>query len=162
VTSHLSQDQMTEWVLGTTDQAILRHLETCPACTAEVQEFRNTLSSFREAVHATTEQQLRLRKDKILAAEPATARDWYPLHWGWVLAMVVVLITAIFLARAPNAPHNYAGDDADNALLQAVQGDLDREVPQALAPAVLIAEERNQILTSEDAQPAQTTAKKSR
>ena len=61
--------------------------------------------------------------------------------------MVMVLIAALFLTRTPNPPQNSATEDADNALLQEVQGDLAREVPRALAPAVLIAEERNAILT---------------
>jgi hypothetical protein len=64
------------------------------------------------------------------------------------MVMVTVLMVAIFLARTPNAPGNHLSEDADNALLQAVQGDLGRGVPQALAPAVLIAEERNDILTN--------------
>jgi hypothetical protein len=62
--------------------------------------------------------------------------------------MVMVLITVVFLTRRPNTPQNYGSEDADKALLQEVQGDLAREVPKALAPAALIAEERNAILTN--------------
>jgi hypothetical protein len=68
------------------------------------------------------------------------------MHWAWLVAMVMVLITAIFLIRTPKTLRNYPSDAADNALLNEIQGDLSREVPQALAPAVLIAEERNAIL----------------
>ena len=54
--------------------------------------------------------------------------------------------TGRLCAPCPGTPATHS-EDADNALLQAVQGDLNREVPQALAPAVLIAEERNEILS---------------
>jgi hypothetical protein len=64
--------------------------------------------------------------------------------------MAMVLITAILLTRTPNPPQNEATEDADKALLQEVQGDLAREVPEALAPAILIAEERNEILTNKE------------
>jgi hypothetical protein len=76
--------------------------------------------------------------------------------------MIMVLITAIFLVHTPNSPRNLATEDVDKALLQEVQGDLGREVPQALAPAVLIAEERNEILTNEVIQRTETALKKTR
>jgi hypothetical protein len=148
VSNHLSEDQIAEWVLGTRDKYILRHLETCAACSREGEELRSTLAGFRDAVHATAGRDLSFWKNQQVAVrERLSAQDWYPLHWAWVWVMVVVLITAILLMRAPNVPRNYPGEDADNALLEAVQGDLSREVPQALAPAVLIAEERNEILS---------------
>ena len=161
--SHLSEDQITEWVVGAGDESILRHLESCQACSAEAEELRSTLSSFRDAIHATAQREQALWRNQHLAfRERVSAREWYPLHWAWVVAMVVVLIMAIFLTRTPTPPKNYATDDADNALLQAVQGDLSRDVPQALAPAVLIAEERNEILTNKVVRQTKTTLKKRR
>jgi len=57
--------------------------------------------------------------------------------------------TAIPQTPTPNPPQNNATEDPDKVLLQ-VQADLDREVPEAVAPAVLIAEERNEILTNKE------------
>jgi len=106
------------------------------------------MAGFRDAVHTTARRDPSFWNNQQLAvSESLSTEDWYPLHWGWVVAMVAVLITAILLSRTPNVPKNYPSEDADNALLQAVQGDLNRDVPQALAPAVLIAEERNEILS---------------
>ena len=146
--NHLSEDQITEWALGTSDEYVLRHLDTCAACSREAEELRSALTGFRDAVHATARRDLSFwRSQQLVVRRRLLAQDWYPLHWAWVLAMVVVLITAILLTRAPSVPKNYPSEDADNALLQAVQRDLSRDVPQALAPAVLIAEERNEILS---------------
>jgi hypothetical protein len=148
VNKHLSEDQMTEWALGESDEHVLRHLETCVACSREAEELRSALAGFQDAVHTTARREASFWKNQQLAvSESLSTQDWYPLHWAWVLAMVVVLILAILLARTPNVPKSYPSEDADNALLQAVQGDLNRDVPQALAPAVLIAEERNEILS---------------
>jgi len=148
VNDHLTEDQIAEWTLGTSDDYVIRHLETCAVCSLEAEELRSALAGFRDAVHTTAQRDLSFwRNQKLAVSERLSAHDWYPLHWAWVVAMLAVLITAIFLTRAPNAPKNYLSEDADNALLQAVQGDLNREVPQALAPAVLIAEERNEILS---------------
>jgi hypothetical protein len=76
--------------------------------------------------------------------------------------MAMVLIAAIFLTRTPNPLQNTTTEDTDKVLLQEVQGDLAREVPEALAPAVLIAQERNEILTSQSARPSRTLPKKAR
>ena len=149
--NHLTEDQITEWMLGTRDALVSRHLETCDACSVEAEELRRTISCFRDSIHAAAQRDDSYwRKQQLAISEHASARDWYPLHWAWAVAMVMVLITAIFLTRTPNSSQNNATEDADKVLLQEVQGDLAREVPQALAPAVLIAEERNEILTNKD------------
>ena len=147
--NHLNEDQITEWVIGTNKEFILRHIEICPVCSAQAGELRSALAGFRNAIHDTAQRDERFWRTQQLAfRERASAREWYPLHWAWVVVMVMVLIAAIFLTRTPNPSRNYPSEDADYALLQAVQGDLGRGVPQALAPAVLIAEERNEILTN--------------
>ncbi|MGB7592896.1 MAG: hypothetical protein WCD04_05035 [Terriglobia bacterium] len=68
--------------------------------------------------------------------------------------------TAIIPTRTPNPSQNNATEDPDKDLLQEVQADLEREVPEAVAPAVLIAEERNEILTNKDTQQTKTTLRK--
>jgi anti-sigma factor RsiW len=163
VNNHLSEDQITEWVLGTRDECVRRHLESCDACSVEAEELRRAISSFRDSVHATAQSDESFWRNQQLAlCERVSARDWYPLHWAWAVAMVMVLITAIFLTRRPNTPPNHPSEDADNALLQEVQGDLGRQVPRALAPAVLIAEERNEILTNKVIRQTETTLEKRR
>ena len=159
--NHLSEDQITEWVLGGSDEFALRHLETCPACSREAEELRRAISSFRDSIHAAAQRDLSFWRNQQLAFRERVT-GWYPLHWAWAVAMVMVLITAILLMRTPNSPRNNASEDADNALLQEVQGDLAREVPEALAPAVLIAQERNAILTEQAMRQAQTLQKKRR
>lgn len=147
--AHLSEDQVTEFMLGTSDEVARRHLETCGACCLEVEELRRAVCDFRDSVHAAAERDQNFwSRQQIELRSQISASDWSFLHWVWVAAMVMVLIAAIFLARPRNLAPLSATEDADKALLQQVQGDLGRDVPQALAPAVLIAEERNGILTN--------------
>ena len=159
--NHLSEDQITEWTLGARDDFVSRHLETCRACSVAVEELRSAISCFRDSIHATAQRDNSFWRDQQLAIRERVS-DWYPLHWAWVAAMAMVLIAAIFLTRTANPPQNKATEDADKALLQEVQGDLVREVPEALAPAVLIAEERNEILTNKDTQQMKSTLRKRR
>ena len=149
--NHLTEDQITEWMLGTRDDFVSRHLETCHACSAAAEELRSTISCFRDSIHANAQRDDSFWREQQLAIrERVSAKGWYPLHWAWAAAMAMVLIAALFMTRTPNPPQNKAREDADKALLQAVQGDLAREIPEALAPAVLIAEERNEILTNKE------------
>ena len=161
--NHLSEDQITDWMLGARDNFVSRHLETCHACFVAAEELRSTISCFRDSIHATAQRDNSFWREQQLAiSEHASARDWYPIHWAWVVAMAMVLITAIFLTRPPNPPQNKATEDADKVLLQEVQRDLGREFPEALAPAVLIAQERNEILSNKAVQQTETTLKKRR
>jgi hypothetical protein len=163
VNNHLSEDQITDWMLGARDNFVSRHLETCHACFVAAEELRSTISCFRDSIHATAQRDNSFWREQQLAiSEHASARDWYPIHWAWVVAMAMVLITAIFLTRPPNPPQNKATEDADKVLLQEVQRDLGREFPEALAPAVLIAQERNEILSNKVVQQTETTLKKRR
>jgi hypothetical protein len=150
-------------MLGTRDDFVSHHLEICRACSVAAEELRSTISRFSDSIHATAQRDNSFWREQQLAiSEHASARDWYPLHWAWVAAMAMVLITAIFLTRPPNPPQNKATEDADKVLLQEVQRDLGREFPEALAPAVLIAQERNEILSNKVVQQTETTLKKRR
>jgi hypothetical protein len=161
--NHLTEDQITEWMLGTRADFVSRHLGACPACSVAAEELRSTISSFRDSIRAAAQRDDSYwRKQQLTIREHASIRDWYPLHWAWAAAMVMVLIAAIFLARTLNPPQNKVREDADKALLQEVQGDLAREVPEALAPAVLIAQERTEILSNKTVQQTENTLKKRR
>ena len=123
--NHLSEDQITEWLLGARDEDARRHLEACGACSLEVEELRRSISGFRDSVHAAAERdQSFWRNQQLAISDRVRAKGWYPLHWAWVAAMVMVLIAAVLLMRSPNPPQNNASEDADKALLQEVQGDL--------------------------------------
>jgi hypothetical protein len=158
VNEHLSETQIAAWALGEADESARRHLASCAACSRETESLRRTLAGFGAAVQTAAERDQKFWTGQRFAIqEKISALGWYPLHWAWVLAMVVVLTTAVFLTRNISPLRINASDDADRALLQEVQGDLTRDVPEALDPAVLIAEERDEILTSQSVPQTDTS-----
>lgn len=161
---HLNGDQITALILGTEDESVDRHLGACVACGNEVKEMRSAISAFRDLVHTNARQDDSFWNRQYLAInERLTAqRRYLPLQWIWVAAMSVVLVTAVIVSRAPRATKNVATDEADKVLLQEVQGDLEVDVPEALAPAVLIADERNEILKNKVVRHTETSQKEGR
>jgi hypothetical protein len=161
---HLNGDQITALILGTEDEFVDRHLEACVACGNEVKEMRSAISAFRDLVHTNAQRDDSFWNRQNLAInERLTERRRYlPLQWIWVTAMSVVLVTAVIVARAPRATKNVATDESDKVLLQEVQGDLEVDVPEALAPAVLIADERNEILKNKVVRHTETSQKEGR
>jgi hypothetical protein len=144
--------------------------------TESLQAFARTLYVQRAPVRVEEALVQAFRERTWQAAAPrfglAAKRLWRWLSWGLVFAATVaaawiVLLrtarvhpnssvppppaanTAIILPRTPNPSQNDATEDPDKVLLQ-VQADLEREVPEAVAPAVLIAEERNEILANKE------------
>jgi hypothetical protein len=61
---------------------------------------------------------------------------------------MVLVVSAAFLLTRPQPVQRANDDAADDVLLQQVQSDIERDYPAALAPAVLIDEERNSALSA--------------
>lgn len=150
--AHLSDDQVTEWILGNYREDVSRHLEACDACRVEVVELRGTLSHFRDTVRATSRGDDTFWREQLFAVRRRlpSGRWRAPLGWIWATAATAVLVAATLLMRPSKPPQVSSARDADEDLMDAVQIDVGREYPAALAPAVLIAEERNKILDSEE------------
>ena len=152
---HLSQEQVAGWMLGMHDDVVSQHLRICAGCRAEVEELEDAVSRFRQSIHAAARREEPFwSKERIAIGERLAASRPVPfLRWIPVMVMAAVVFIAVLVMRAPRTPPPPAKDDAGEALLLEVQRTVRREYPEALAPAVLIAEERNEILTGETKQP---------
>ncbi len=154
---HLTGEQISTFVLEGNGEAA-RHVEQCPACRAQAEELAGTLAGFGAAVRAEAEReewhwtrQRAMIRERLLTEKRPTPRwAWVPA--GGVLA-ALLLAVALLLSRAPRTPAPITSDIADNSLLMEVQSDTQREYPAALAPVILINNERNEILST-DVQPA--------
>jgi hypothetical protein len=137
--AHLEDFAMAAWLAGEEDAAALAHLEACTPCRKEAVDLRERLKKFSEAVHAAGDAR------EIRWVQPAEAAAVQRISPGVVLAWTVrgalaacVLVLALLMnAPRPSAPAP-SSDAADNALLQAIQSDLNQRAPQALAPAELL------------------------
>jgi hypothetical protein len=124
----------------------------------------DAVSSFRQSIHAAARREEPFwSKERIAIGERLAASRPVPfLRWIPVTVMAAIVFAALLVIHAPRPPQPPAKDDGGEALLLEVQRDVRREVPAALAPAVLIAEERNEILAGKSNKQPQDSLTKRR
>jgi anti-sigma factor RsiW len=139
--AHLSSEQLSEFMLGRpsplVDQQVARHVQNCPACRAELANFREALGEFRGAVRAWGEDQANTLAIPAAAREPRAWRASHQLAWA-VLIAAVCIIASFVIPRHP-------GDGApgsDAVLLNQVDTQVSRTVPSSMEPLMkLVAQE---------------------
>jgi hypothetical protein len=158
---HLTDEQLLQWLDGSASPPSQAHLESCARCRAEAFAIQDGISRYvislrRQAAQA---QSTHLTGD----FAPAGILAQHRLRWAGalVLALLLAAQTAWMMKPRPAQsashpaaaahPHPAAASDdplSDDELLQAVNNDLSREVPQALAPVGAITVARNRIAAS--------------
>ncbi len=172
--NHLMDEQLAGWLAGEADQETCSHLESCPQCRTEAFELRDSISRYsiamsREAARA----QMSQRNGNFDPRKASTLHRIRWVGAG-VLAILLAAQTAWLMKshHAPASPQRIANavvssepasaaqstsqsasqsatqsatQLSDDELLEAVNNDLSREVPLALAPVSEITTERNQI-----------------
>ena len=147
--AHLNEQQFGELILGTGNGEIAGHIETCDACRAEAEGVRIAISAGGELVRQAAERDEIFWARQRLAIRQRVARHHFVPYVRWVaMAAMVLVVSAAFLLTRPQPVQRANNDAADDVLLQQVQSDLGRDYPAALAPAVLIDEERNSALSA--------------
>lgn len=153
---HLTDEQLAEWLAGTSSSETESHLESCAQCRTEALQVRDGISRYT----------LSMRQQSAQAQSTRVAGNFVPpkevgLHrWRWaglaVMALLLAVPTAWIMKSRPPVPPSPATVSApvnpaataqmsDDELLKAVNNDLNREVPQALAPVSAITNARNKI-----------------
>ena len=118
-------------------------------CRAEAEGVRTAISDCRELVQQAAERDEIFWARQRLAIRQRLARHHFVPHVRWVAtAAMVLVVSAAFLLTRPQPVQRANNDATDDVLLQQVQSDLGRDYPAALAPAVLIDEERNSALSA--------------
>jgi|GEM_PF-577765 hypothetical protein len=168
--NHLTDEQLADWLAGEADNETRSHLENCPQCSAESIRLKNGISCYSIALwqQATRAQSVRLAAH----LAPRRALALHRLRWAGagVLAMLLAAQTAWMVKPRPTPPSfqpvaatpvntpppavqppvvkQAAVQMSDDELLEAVNNDLSREVPLALAPVSAITNARNKIAAS--------------
>lgn len=149
--AHLQDQQLADWILGTRDPEAARHVTHCDACRTSIDDLDSYISDYRDTIASETD------RDQIFWSQQATAihnrlgaRRFTPvLRWACATMMMLVVSAMFLVTRMPLPQQQVAtSDSADDVLLQQVENDVAREYPIALAPAALIAEERDGALAS--------------
>ena len=121
------------------------HLAACPACSQELDRLRRVTSALRDSARAQAEQPESFwARQRSAAASRVSGRSVRPLAWAAAIAVAVLAATLLREPRpaAPPAPTV----DPDQALLVSVEQAVNRQVPQALAPAALLTQEMSRNL----------------
>jgi hypothetical protein len=136
------------------------HLDDCAQCQAEARQLRDGISRYAVAIRRQSAHAQSTHMARTIA--PRRALALHRLRWAGagVLAILLVVQTVWMMkprpappipravASAPVTPPPAAISMSDDELLEAVNSDLSREVPLALAPVSTITTERNKIAAS--------------
>ena len=132
--THLSSEQVAEYIVGYPSPIVAEHLRDCPACRAEVVNFREALGDFRWAVHSWSEEQASQYQANAASAMPAVVPDtrwWTPSH-QFAGALLVAAICVIASFVMPRHPEKVLSSDA--VLLSQVDAQVSRTVPSSMEP----------------------------
>ena len=150
MTGHLSDKQWAAALLDPADQAVAEHLRECRTCRAELTSFTAAIGKAREGILAAGERPEPFWREQGTAISTRLGNRRFPAVWkrlAWVTAtMVLILVSTTLLSRRNVTALRPlpAPTDADDALMLSVQQSIGSDLPQALRPVALIAQEVNQ------------------
>ena len=130
--SHLSLEEIHQWLSGERRDEVEEHFRECPACEAELRQLHNALAGFRSS----------------LEQSPVPPVSYLPVRGTlprWILATAAVLL----LIATPvywNARQQRAAEQAqaDELLLQRIDASLSRSVPASMEPLMQLITKENQ------------------
>jgi len=165
---HLSDEQLLGWLAGDADEAAQTHLRSCELCQTEAIAVRDGISRYSLALREKATQAQRAQMAGDFAPRKALAK--HRLRWAGAGALALLLAAqTTWMLRprersvdtgAQGSTQNYAQNKkqgggqgggqaavgmSDDELLEAVNNDLSRDVPEALAPVSAITTARNEM-----------------
>jgi len=151
---HLNDEQLSAALLAEVDASVAAHLSICDECRHELESIRTALTAVRSETLALGERPVGFWRVQRLAIasrlSAGTELETRPLAWAASLSMVA-LVAAFLVQGVPpiqqqvgptSAPTGVSvAVDSDHELLVDVARFTRRDVPRALEPATLIAQE---------------------
>ena len=143
--NHLSQDQLSMWILGRSTPEERRHGAECPLCRAELARFEEPVTTFKNVMHEWSDRESLHLEDVSIFLRRPPAYVTGELRWA-VVALAVALFTAIPIYRqvealrsAANAGPSIAVETSDDVLLMdAVNAHLSRTIPAPMEPILTL------------------------
>ncbi|MDR3699705.1 MAG: hypothetical protein P4L56_08740 [Candidatus Sulfopaludibacter sp.] len=122
--THLSAEQIAQWIAGQRSAEAEVHVESCGKCRARVTGFEDVLAQFRGAVRS-------------VSAPVPVWRARRSLVWPRLVAVAAIaLLLLVPLYREREARRRAAIEQQDTQLLQQVDAGISRAVPDAMDPLV--------------------------
>lgn len=120
--SHLSSEEIYQWLSGDRGDGMEEHFRECPACRVELQQLKTALDGLRSSLEEA-------------AVPPVSYSRTRAALPRWILA-TAVLSTLIAAPVYWNLRQQHAAEQAkaDELLLERVQVGLSRSVPASMEP----------------------------
>jgi hypothetical protein len=123
--THLSAEQIAQWVAGQRAAEVESHMAGCSPCRAQVAEFEDVLAQFRGSL-------------KSVPVAPPVLDARRIMLWPRLVAIgaaaAMLLLVPVYRDRQARA--RAAIEQQDAQLLQQVDSEVSRAVPDAMAPLV--------------------------
>jgi hypothetical protein len=152
--NHLTHEQLCDLLLASsahtpeseskTVEIAENHLRSCLQCTAELQNLRSSLSSFRQAATSYASQIYAQSSINKASIAPSPRYRSHILYWATAAALAIAVALPLSLHRQQNAPiaHQPAATatitpqstESDEALLDGIAQDLSTDVPSSMQP----------------------------
>jgi hypothetical protein len=129
--SHLSDEQISAWLAGLETPEQSAHVAECDVCRQEIARRTEPLALFREAVHTVSDQRVPR------AIVWSTPKRWHMpiLRWAAGAALAGLMLTApVMYWNKQTQLREAERARQDAALLESVNSELSRSVPQSLEP----------------------------
>ncbi len=167
MSEHLSHDQISKWIMGQATPEEQRHGMECEQCSAELNRFRDRISTFRTAMHEWSEREVVPRLERESRASSRYRTQPPVLRWALLAMTFAVLVgipiyqhenkpeatspsTASVAASQTQAPVDPAENNDDVMLMESVNAHLSRPIPMSMERVMAL-------LPVEVEQPGSTT-----
>lgn len=145
---HLSESQLFESLLGNAGPGAEAHLAACAECRPRLEQLRAATAALGASARTQAEKPDAFwTRQRAAAAARISGHAVRPL--AWTAALAAAVLAAMLLQEPRPVVPAQPSLDPDQALLVSVERAVNRQVPQALAPAALLTQE-----ISRNAQPS--------
>jgi predicted anti-sigma-YlaC factor YlaD len=160
---HLNDEQWSAALLADDDASVAAHLASCNECRHELEGIRTALTAVRAGSLALGERPVGFWREQRLAitARLSAGNELETRPLAWAASLSIVALAAAFLVQGVPPMQLQVGPtsastgvsvaaDADHDLLVEIQRSVRRDVPRALEPASLIAQELHRAASKSD------------
>jgi hypothetical protein len=129
---HLTEQQVSAWLIGERPSEVIQHMRSCSACQAEVLLLGTTLMDFRSSVREWTREHT---TPAVIAPPLAIHRPLITFNRAClaVIAALACLLLSVSLHRHNPVPSS-SPINADRVLMSQVDDEISRTVPTAMEP----------------------------
>jgi len=133
MTSHLSTEQISKFLIGEATDEEREHARTCVDCVTELKRSQAVLAAFRNSVHHWADSQSRMHlRSRAFKWSKSPAFRIRPLQWALALAALIILAFPLFKNVSDRRREAEAFNDT--LLLEQIEASLSRAVPAPMEP----------------------------